>query len=90
MSDYIFPCVVIRSREADLLTREEMLKLLELRSVQDIMNALADHGYGDGRELEDPRDFEKVLADNMKEAYATVFSTIPDEKELRFFKYPND
>ena len=90
MSDYIFPCVVIRSREVDLLSREELLRLLDLKSVQDIMNVLADHGYGDGKELENPRDFEKVLSENMKETYDTIYSTIPDEKELSFFKYPND
>ncbi len=90
MSDYIFPCVVIRSKEVDLLSREELLRLLDLKSVQDIMNVLADHGYGDGKELENPRDFEKVLSDNMKETYDTIYSTIPDEKELSFFKYPND
>ncbi len=90
MSDYIFPCVVIRSKEVDLLSREELLRLLDLKSVQDIMNVLADHGYGDGKELENPRDFEKVLSDNMKKTYDTVYSTIPDEKELSFFKYPND
>ncbi|MBO7668364.1 MAG: V-type ATPase subunit [Firmicutes bacterium] len=90
MSDYIFPCVVIRSREVDLLSREELLRLLDLKSVQDIMNVLADHGYGDGKEQENPRDFEKVLSDNMKETYDTINSTIPDEKELSFFKYPND
>ena len=48
MSDYIFPCVVIRSKEVDLLSRDELLRLLDLKSVQDIMNVLADHGYGDG------------------------------------------
>ena len=90
MSDYIFPCVVIRSKEVDLLTKEEMLRLMDLKSAQEIMNVLADHGYGDGREMENPRDFEKVLADNMKETYDTIFSTIPDENELNFFKYPND
>lgn len=90
MSDYIFPCVVIRSKEVDLLSREELLRLLDLKSVQDIMNVLADHGYGDGKELENPRDFEKVLSENMKQTYDTIYSTIPDEKELNFFKYPND
>ena len=90
MSDYIFPCVVVRSKEVELLTREEMLKLLEFDSVQDIMNILAEHGYGDGKELENPRDFEKILSKNMEETYATVYSTIPDEKEMNFFKYPND
>lgn len=90
MSDYIFPCVVIRSKEVDLLSREELLRLLDLGSVQDIMNVLADHGYGDGKELENPRDFEKILSENMKETYDTIYSTIPDEKELDFFKYPND
>ena len=69
MSDYIFPCVVVRSREVDLLSREETLKLLELDSVQDIMNVLAEHGYGDGKELENPRDFEAILSKNMEEMY---------------------
>ena len=86
MSDYIFPCVVVRSREVDLLSREETLKLLELDSVQDIMNVLAEHGYGDGKELENPRDFEAILSKNMEEMYADIYSTIPDEKELNFFK----
>lgn len=90
MSDYIFPCVVIRAKEAELLSREETLRLLELGSVQEIMNILADHGYGDGRELEDPRDFEGVLAENMKQTYDLIYSTIADEKELCFLKYPND
>ena len=44
MADYIFPCVVVRSREVDLLDREETLKLLDLESVQDIMNVLSEHG----------------------------------------------
>ncbi len=90
MADYIFPCVVVRSKEVDLLNREETLKLLELESVQDIMNVLAEHGYGDGKELENPRDFEKIISKNMEEMYSDIYSTIPDEKELNFFKYPND
>ena len=90
MSDYIFPCVVIRSKEVDLLNKEEMLKLLDLGSVQEIMNVLAAHGYGDGRELENPRDFQKILSRNMEETYETIYSSIPDEKELNFLKYPND
>ena len=90
MSDYIFSDVVVRSKEVDLLGKDEILKLLELDSVQDIMNVLAEHGYGDGKELENPRDFEKILSKNMEETYADVYSTIPDEKELNFLKYPND
>ena len=90
MSDYIFPCVVVRSKEVDLLNKDEMLKLLELGSVQEIMNVLAEHGYGDGKELENPRDFEKVLSRNMEETYEAIYSSIPDEKELDFLKYPND
>ena len=90
MSDYICPCVVVRSKEVELLNREEILKLLELDSVQDIMNVLAEHGYGDGKELENPREFEGILSKNLEETYETVYSTIPDEKELNFFKYPND
>ena len=90
MADYIFPCVVIRSKETELLNREETLRLMELQNVQDIMNVLAEHGYGDGRELENPRDFEAILSKNMEETYETIYSSIPDEKVLNFLKYPND
>ena len=89
-SDYIFPCVVVRSMETDLLTHEEILKLTELRTVQDIMNVLALHGYGDGTELENPRDFEGILSANLEATYKEVYSVISDESELNFLKYPND
>lgn len=90
MADYIFPCVVIRSKEVELLNREETLRLMDLPTVQDIMNVLAEHGYGDGKELENPRDFEGILSKNMEETYETIYSSIPDEKVLNFLKYPND
>ncbi len=89
-SDYIFPCVVVRSMETDLLTHEEILKLTELRTVQDIMNVLALHGYGDGTELENPREFEGILSANLEATYKEVYSVISDESELNFLKYPND
>jgi V/A-type H+-transporting ATPase subunit C len=76
--------------ETDLLTREEILKLTELRTVQDIMNVLALHGYGDGTELENPREFEGILSANLEATYKEVYSVISDESELNFLKYPND
>jgi V/A-type H+-transporting ATPase subunit C len=76
--------------ETDLLTHEEILKLTELRTVQDIMNVLALHGYGDGTELENPREFEGILSANLEATYKEVYSVISDESELNFLKYPND
>lgn len=88
--DYTFPCVVVRSYEGNLLSMEDTMRVLESKTVQGAMNVLADFGYGDGKELENPRDFQEVLKKNLDEAYKLVYSIIPDEKEMNLFLYPND
>ena len=88
--DYTFPCVVVRSYEGNLLSMEDTIRVLDAKTVQGAMNTLADFGYGDGKELKSQRDFQKILRDNLDEAYELVFSTIPDEKEMNLFLYPND
>jgi len=89
-SDYIFPCVVVRSDEVNLLSSADLDKVIEQKTVQGAMNVLADFGYGDGKDLANPRDFEKALRDNLDKAYETVYSCISDETEMNLFAYPND
>lgn len=88
--DYIFSCVVVRSEEVNLLSEADMDKLIEQPTVQSAMNMLADFGYGNGKELANPRDFEYILRDNLEKAYETIYSVIPDEKEMNLFAFPND
>lgn len=88
--DYTFPCVVIRSEEVNLLSGEDMERVMNQTTVQGVMNILSEFGYGDGKEPDNPRDYEKVLRTKLEEAYETVYSIIPDEKEMNLFSYPND
>lgn len=88
--DYIFPCVLVRSDEVNLLSEADLDRVLEQKTVQGAMNVLADFGYGDGKELANPRDFEGILRDVLERAYALVDGALPDEKEINLFSYPND
>ena len=88
--DYIFPSVVIRSNEVNLLSQEDLEHVMEQKSVQQAMNMLFDFGYGDGKEMANPRDFEKALKKNLEDAYELVYSIAPDEQEIDMFLFPND
>ena len=87
---YQFPCAVIRGNERTLLGRSDLMRVVEARSFSQAMTVLAEFGYGDGKELENPRDFEKVLRHEQKRVRDLVFSILPDRKELEFLCYPAD
>ena len=87
---YAFPCAVIRSNEKTLLSASDLARVLDARNVAGAMNILGEFGYGDGKELANPRDFEKVLREELARVYELVFSIIPERSELELFLYPND
>lgn len=87
---YQFPCAVIRGNERTLLGRSDLLKVAEARQFSLAMNVLAEFGYGDGRELENPRDFENVLRAEQKRVHELVFSILPDPEELQMLCCPAD
>lgn len=87
---YEFPCAVIRGNERTLLSKSDMLKVIESKQFQAAMNVLGEFGYGDGKELESPRDFEKVLRAEQVRVSQLVFSILPEKEELEFLLYPND
>lgn len=90
MKEYIFPCVIIRAKETELLKKEDFLKLSEQKNISDILKAIRNNGYGDSEEVGNPREFEKILKDNMEETYELIYSVIPGENDLDFFKLPVD
>ena len=90
MKEYIFPCVVIRTKETELLSKDEFLKLSEQKTVLDILKIIRNNGYGEGEEATNPRDFERILKENMEETYELIYSVIPGESDLDFFKLPSD
>lgn len=88
--EYAFPCSLVRAGEKKILGQADLEKLVDCKTVNQAMAILADFGYGDGRELPNPREFEKVLNKGLAEAYQMIFSAAPDREELEFFIYPGD
>mgnify|MGYP004465742421 FL=1 len=88
--DYIFPSVLIRSKETSLLKRADMEKVMEQKDVQGAMKVLSEFGYGDGKDSEDERAFEKALDAGLAESYELVFSVLSDEPQMKLFLYPSD
>lgn len=88
--EYQYPCAVIRGNERTLLGKADVNKVAEADSVQAAMNILSEFGYGDGKALENPRDFEKVLKAEQERASQLVMSVLPEKEELEFLQYPAD
>ena len=89
-TEYAFPCSIIRANEKKILSKVDMTKIIEAKTVQQAMNILNEFGYGDGKELENQRDFDRDLKSALKEAYELVLSVAPSKEELELFLYPND
>ncbi len=87
---YAFPCAIIRANEKTLLNGADLLRVLEAKQLSNAMSILGEFGYGDGKELANPRDFEKVLRQELARVYQLVFSVIPAKEEMSLFLLPND
>ena len=60
----------MRAGERTLLPEADIMKTVEAAGVDEAMAVLAEYGYGDGKPLESPRDFVKVL--NAEEAINAI------------------
>ena len=88
--NYAFPCSLIRANEKTLLTAQDLERVMDARDMQQAMHILAEFGYGDGRELTDPRGFEEVLAGEMNRVSELVSSLSVDAAEFALFRLPKD
>ena len=88
--EYQYPCAVIRGNERTLLGKADVNKVAESADVQAAMNILAEFGYGDGKPLENLRDYEKALKEEQKRVCDLVLSVVHEKEELEFLQYPAD
>lgn len=88
--NYAFPCSLIRANEKTLLTAQDLERVMDARDMQQAMHILAEFGYGDGRELTDPRGFEEVLAGEMNRVSELISSLSVDATEFALFRLPKD
>ena len=87
---YAFPCSMIRANEKTLLTMQDLERLMDAGDMQQALHILTEFGYGDGKELEDPRGFEGVLAKEMHRVSELVFSLAVEKAEVELFRLPQD
>lgn len=92
--DYIFASVLIRSKESALLKRSDFESLAEQESIEALLRVLSEYGYGEGvtegSGMQQAREFEALLEDNMREAYESLLSLTADEPQMKLFLYQND
>lgn len=87
---YAFPCSMIRANEKTLLTTQDLDRLMDAGDMQQALHILTEFGYGDGKELEDPRGFEGVLAKELHRVSELVFSLAVEKAEVELFRLPQD
>lgn len=87
---YIFSSALIRARERTLVPEADLIKAAEAKDFKEAMAVIEEYGYGDGKSLENPRDFVKVLNAEEEKAYDLVFSAVPEGSELEFLKCVKD
>ena len=66
---YIFCASIIRASENTLLPEAELVRAAEADTFQGAMAVLKEHGFSDGKALERPRDFVKLLNEEEEKAY---------------------
>lgn len=89
-NEYQYPCAVIRGNELTLLSAADLARVADAASMQAAMSILHEFGYGDGKELANPRDFEAVLAAEQARVAELVLGVIPEREELAFLQFPVD
>ena len=82
--EYAFLCSVVRSNEKKLMSKADLNRAVDAKTVQQVMNVISEFGYGDGKELSNPRDFEGILRDNLDQAYDDIISALPDKDTFDF------
>lgn len=88
--DYVFSSVLLRSKEVQLLNRADLERIAGQKDIGSAMRVLTEFGYGDAKTETGAGSADEMLTNSLDEAYALVFSILPDEPEMKLFLYPND
>lgn len=97
-TEYTYASARIRSLENRIVGRERMDALIESRSVEEVMDRLAEYGYAlpEAAEASDATgklssaDREALLLTVLREAYDEVEQAVPDVAVFRYLRYPYD
>lgn len=86
---YPFAVASVRSMENKLLTKQRLLQMAEAKDAEEALRLLQDSDYGK-TQVRDIHDFEKMIQNNLEEAYQAVAKLIPNETFMDIFRFKND
>jgi len=89
-TDYLFSTARVRSVEKYMLTRERAEKMIDAKTTLDSLRVLNDINYGNGSEITDPNNYEKLLSEEHKKTYDFISSIAPELDYFNMFLYPYD
>lgn len=89
-SNYVFACARVRGNEKNLMTKEQMEKMVDARTTADALKILTELDYGQGQEQVTPEEFEQLLAEELKKTYEFILSIAPVKRDFFLFQYVND
>ena len=85
--NYIGGSISTRIRENNLLTSNDLERLNDYNSVEDVLNALSDSSYRDAiQNLNRPEEYEKILDEELKNSYNLIENTAGDDNILQYFR----
>ncbi|MBE6702107.1 MAG: hypothetical protein E7585_01680 [Ruminococcaceae bacterium] len=83
-ADYLYASARVRALEARLAGRDKLNQLLEISSVDEILNALAENGF------EKEAGADKAPDRALQKAFLAVSEAMPHKGAIRFLQYPYD
>jgi len=89
-TDYLYSTARVKSIEKNMLTRERAEKMIDAKTTEDALRVLDDCNYGNGNEMVEPDDYEKLLTEEHKKTYDFIMSVAPELKYFNMFLYPYD
>lgn len=87
---YLFATANVRASEKNLMTKEQMEKMVDAKTPEDALKILTELNYGQGQDQIAPDQFEVLLEEEQKKAYEFIMSVAPNEKDFLMFAYVND
>lgn len=86
---YPFAVAVVRSKENNLVSKDKLMQMAEAPTAEDALRILSESGYG-SLPASEIHDFEKLLSDQLTDAYKSLSGLVPDDKLVDIFLYKND
>lgn len=85
--NYIGGSISTRIYENNLLSRNDLERLVDYDSLEEVLNALNDSSYRESiQTLARPEEYEKILDDELKKSYELIENTASDSNILDYFR----